>query len=319
MQTLREWREFLQTLRAVEERGRSGDDEKQTGKATSVDLVDQLAQRIQTLLSNVSPDALESFHFIEHHQQSRMPRVAEHYQQTLQETQCGEVVHVTLQVRRPLDCGGDIGLASNPGDQSLRCRIVTVGLRGSIATQRRSETARGARNGIQPLLHQFIRGGDQRCLVVGIHFAAAEHVLFERIEPSVDDAAKRARRSCRRRDPLCQSAIDGFQAMQWRFRFRDLNFRGRKLLRTSLLLKPPGKERLPASILAPNRLERSAACAHALQVFSDRALKPFQANRETPETFLRDSSPPEGIQHLFSATWANGWCHASINHGELLL
>ena len=114
-------------MRAVEERRRSGDDEKQTWKATRVDLVDQLTQRIQTLIPNVSPDALERFDFIEHHQQSRMPRVAEHYQQTLQKAQCGEVIHVTLQVRRPFDRGGDIGLASNPRDKPLRRRIVTVG------------------------------------------------------------------------------------------------------------------------------------------------------------------------------------------------
>jgi hypothetical protein len=107
--------------------------------------------------------------------------------------------------------------------------------------------------------------------------------------------------------------------MQRRLRFRDLHLRGSKLSRARLLLEPSGKERLPTSILAANRLERSAAGGHALQVFGDRALKSLQADRETRETLLRDSSPAEGIQDLFSTTGADGGCHTSIEHGKLFL
>ena len=85
MQTLGERWEALRSLRPVVERGRAGDHEIEAGEATAVDLVDELAQRVEPLLAHVAANALQRLDLVEHEHQARMPAVAQHDEQTLQE------------------------------------------------------------------------------------------------------------------------------------------------------------------------------------------------------------------------------------------
>ena len=128
----------------------------------------------------------------------------------MEEIEGGEVIDVPLQVSRPLDGGGDIGLAGDPSDQSFSGGIVAIGLGGAVATEGGGETASGAGDGVETFLHELVGGGEQSVWIVGIYFAAAEGVFFERIEPSIDDAPKRSRGTGGGGDALGQSSIDGF-------------------------------------------------------------------------------------------------------------
>ena len=56
VQPLGQRRQPLHALRAVEEGRRAGDDQVQAGEAPAVDLVDQLAQRVERLLAHVAAD-----------------------------------------------------------------------------------------------------------------------------------------------------------------------------------------------------------------------------------------------------------------------
>jgi putative ABC transport system permease protein len=62
MKALRQWWKSLDSLRAVKESGRPGDQQVQTGKTPPVYFVDQLPQGVQRLLSDVpaNPRALQS-------------------------------------------------------------------------------------------------------------------------------------------------------------------------------------------------------------------------------------------------------------------
>ena len=83
VQTLRERRKLLKTLRPIEECRCPGYDQKETWEAPRVDLVDQLAQCIQPLLAHVSANALERLYLVEHDQEPRMSGIAEHDEQPL--------------------------------------------------------------------------------------------------------------------------------------------------------------------------------------------------------------------------------------------
>jgi len=78
MQSLRQWCEALNTLRAFIESLGAGDQEVQARKAAGVDLVDPLAQRVQAPLAGIGTHTLQGLDFIQDQQQTAIPRVAQH-------------------------------------------------------------------------------------------------------------------------------------------------------------------------------------------------------------------------------------------------
>ena len=58
-------RQALRALGAVVERGCRGDHDVQTGKSAGVDLVDQLAHRVQALLADVGAYSLERLDLVQ--------------------------------------------------------------------------------------------------------------------------------------------------------------------------------------------------------------------------------------------------------------
>jgi hypothetical protein len=109
MQPLRQRCEALHALRAVEERGRAGDDQVEPRIASGVDLVDPLPQRVQALLAGVGAHALQRFHLVQHHHQAGEAAVAQDGQQADEKVGGAEVIQVTLDARRTLDAAATFG------------------------------------------------------------------------------------------------------------------------------------------------------------------------------------------------------------------
>ena len=70
MQALGKRFQSLDTLRTVKECRSSGCKEIKIWKSAAVNIVYQLAQRIESLLPNVATDALQCFDFVENEHQS---------------------------------------------------------------------------------------------------------------------------------------------------------------------------------------------------------------------------------------------------------
>ena len=84
----------------------------------------QLPQGVEALLAHVAPDPLERLDLVEDEHQPGVAGVLQDQQQPPEKAQGGEVVHVALDAGGPLDRGGDVGLAGEPGDQPLGGRVV---------------------------------------------------------------------------------------------------------------------------------------------------------------------------------------------------
>jgi hypothetical protein len=69
----------------VEERRRAGDDQPQAGETALVDVVDELAQRLQALVPGVGAHALHRLDLVEDDQEPAEAGVTQHDQQPGQE------------------------------------------------------------------------------------------------------------------------------------------------------------------------------------------------------------------------------------------
>ena len=176
--------------------------------------------------------------------------------------------------------GGHVGLAADPGEQCLRGRLVAVAGRLPVGAQRRGERGRGPRDGRQPAFEQLIDGLGQGLRVVLGDHALGEHVLFEGVEPGVDDLAERARRVGGGRQLLDETAVDGLQLVQRCLGLGDLHLGGGHAAPLGPLGEPAGEERLARAVLAAHRLEGGPAGRDAVQFFVDGALEPLHADRE---------------------------------------
>jgi hypothetical protein len=79
------------------------DEQVEARKAAFVDIVDELAERIEALVPGVTAHALHGLYFVEYHVEPGVTDVAQHGQQPGQEGQGGVVVEIALAIRRPLD------------------------------------------------------------------------------------------------------------------------------------------------------------------------------------------------------------------------
>ena len=61
MEALGERLQPLDTLRSLKERGRPGDQQIETGESPGIDLIDELPERVEALITNVASHALDRF------------------------------------------------------------------------------------------------------------------------------------------------------------------------------------------------------------------------------------------------------------------
>jgi molybdate transport repressor ModE-like protein len=104
---------------------------------------------------------------------------------------CAECVEVALHTGDALHGGGDVRLATHPGNEAFR-RCALIGKQGAaIGAQYGGEGWRCAGDRGQPPLHQRLGRFDKCCRVGCVGPARGEHLLLERVEPGVDDGAQR--------------------------------------------------------------------------------------------------------------------------------
>ena len=156
MQPLSQRLQPLDALRPVEEGRGSRDEQVEVREPPSVDVVDQLPQGVQALLSHVAPDPLERLDLVEDEHQSREARVLEDQQQPPQEAQGGEVVHVPLDPGDPLDRCGDVRLTGEPTGQALGDGVVVLPLGRPVRPQGGGELRRGTGDLDEPLFQKFV-------------------------------------------------------------------------------------------------------------------------------------------------------------------
>ncbi len=159
-----------------------------------MDLVDELAQRVECLVARVRPYPLQSLDLVEHDEESGVTTVAEDGKQPLQEVQRLEMVEVALHSSEAPHRGGHVRLATDPCGQTFRRCMIGSSVGGPVRPQRRGESRRAPRDVGQPPLQQLAHGTVEPVSVVFADLADAEHVLFEREDPAVQDRPECARR-----------------------------------------------------------------------------------------------------------------------------
>ncbi len=196
-QPLGERRQPLHALLAVEEGRGAGDDQEQAGEAAGVDLVDELPQRVERLVAGVGAHPLQGLDLVEDQEQPGVPAVAQDGEQPLQEAQRAEVVEVAAHpgVRRA-DGGDRLWLAAEPGEDSFGGGRVPVERGAAVAAQGGGEGRRGPGDAASRSLQQLVdRATPTPHCLRPVRVAPSRHLLFQRVEPGVDDRPQRARRA----------------------------------------------------------------------------------------------------------------------------
>ena len=107
--------------------GRAGQYEVEAREAAGVDLVEQLAQRVEAAFADVATDPLERLDLVKDQHEAGAASVAQHAEQAGEEAERAVVVEVALDAGLTLDGCGDVGLAAEPRDQSFGDRVVAGG------------------------------------------------------------------------------------------------------------------------------------------------------------------------------------------------
>ena len=150
-------RQTLHALLPVEERGCSGEEQVQPREPAAVDLVHELAKRVQRLLADVASHALQRLDFVEDDDESGVVRIAKDGEQPLEEAECAEVVEVAPNSGGTLHGGRYVRLATEPRQQSIRLRRVTRRLRQPVLPQHSGEGRRLLRDIRQSTLEEVER------------------------------------------------------------------------------------------------------------------------------------------------------------------
>lgn len=177
--------EPLHPLLPIKEGWRACHDYIEPREAATVDLIEQLPQRVERLLSYIGTHPLQGLHLVEHDDEAGIVGVAQHRQQALEESEGTEVVEVAPHSGGPLNRGCDMRLPAEPSEQAPRLRAVARGLGQSVLPQHGSERRGVLRDCREPLVHQleriFVRGGST---------GLGGGVLIEEVEPTVDDVTQ---------------------------------------------------------------------------------------------------------------------------------
>ena len=85
VESLRQRRKSTYPVGAVEEDRGSGDQYVEAGEPTSVEVIDELAERLETLVPTVSADSLNGLDFVEHEHETGTSTLLEHGEETAEE------------------------------------------------------------------------------------------------------------------------------------------------------------------------------------------------------------------------------------------
>lgn len=206
-----------------------------------------------------------------------MAAIAQHGEQPLEETQRAVVVEVAADAGDlPHRRGGDRLLPAKPGDQRLGGGGVTGFGRLAVAAQRGGEGVRGAGEIGEALLHQRVYSASKPFGVVLGDLSGAQDLLFEGVEPQVDDGAQRTGGVTGGGEPLGEAPVDGFEPVQWRFGLGDLDLGDGQPGAFGALPQPAGEERFAGAVLAADGAERRTALADGGDLAVQRPLEPVQ-------------------------------------------
>ncbi len=117
LEALGERLQSLDALRAFKEGSGPGDQQIEAGEAPGIDLVDELAERVEALVANVAANALDCFDLIQDEEHPHVARVPENREKSLEKVQGTEVVNVSF------DPGESLGFRCHVGLTASQARI----------------------------------------------------------------------------------------------------------------------------------------------------------------------------------------------------
>src|SRR4051794_28711737 len=101
VESLSQWCEALNALRALVERLCARDQQVEPREVSRIDLVDPLAKCVQAPLASVCTHALQGLDLVQHEQQATVTRVAQHRQQSGEKIGRAKVIDVSLDAGSP--------------------------------------------------------------------------------------------------------------------------------------------------------------------------------------------------------------------------
>ena len=149
----------------------------------------------------------------------------------------------------------------------------------------------------ESLFEEVGGAGDEGDGIVS-HGPLGQHVLLEDVKPSIDHAPQSAVGGCGGGESLHETAVDRFQFVEGSLRLGDLHFAGHEAPLPGPVGKPAGEKRLPAAIVAPNRLEDAPPPGHGVEIGIDGRFEAIEADTERIEARPRHGAATEGIDDL---------------------
>lgn len=125
-----------------------------------------------------------------------------------------------------------------------------------------------------------------------------EDIFFEHVEPAVDDRTKRADVAVANRQSFNKTPVHGLKMVEWGLGLGDLQFAGGEAKASGPLADPPGRERLAAPPITPDRLEHGAAGGDLGELLIDRRGEPVESNGHHIEAPCGHGAASERVDDL---------------------
>src|SRR5688572_30652968 len=169
------------------------------------------------------------------------------------------MVEVALQIGGLFDPRAHVRLTHEPSDEALGCRMILSHARYMAGTKSGRELRLGQTHRMKPLLEQIADGCCDGFFIAPRHLPFGDDLVFEVEEPAIDQRSKCSRAPLLRLQPFDRSTVDGLHSIERRLRLRDLDQRRREAALERAMLEPPGKKRLPSTVLTAHGLEAALA------------------------------------------------------------
>lgn len=273
---------------------------------TGDEIVNQLPQRVETLLATIGADALDRLHLVEHQDEPLTPGMAQDLEQPAKKPRRPAIIDFTLEPRFALRFGADIGLPHQPSDQPFPNGVLAVHARRMDPPQRRCKLRLCRTHTRQPLFQQITHRLRHSRRIFGIDLASTEDLLLQIEEPPLDDRPKRALGGLNGLQRLDGAAVHRLHAVERRVRLADLNQRRGKARVARALLEPASEEGLARPIIATHRLEAAAPGGSRLQLIVDRLRERLEPHRKQLQPAPRHSADPQRIDDLATLERAHG-------------
>ncbi len=193
------------------------------------------------------------------------------------------MVEVAADPGGALDRRGDVGLAAEPGEKSLRQwrRRRRRAPAGSHAARPRARAPRGDR--AEALLGERVGGREHGLASAGSVPAASTSSWSAKNHESTTARRAPPLGCVGRREPLAQPPVHGLEVMQRRLALADLHLGRGEPGGPSPLGEPAHGERLARSLLAPDRLEPgrpgATRCELVVEAAAKRSVPTAKASR----------------------------------------